>query len=113
MSEYIFHVTSQDEWRQAIQKGEYKPANFDYEGFIHCSYKHQLLAVANRLFRGQTDLLVLVIDPSKLECHMVDENLEGGVEHFPHIYGVLPVNAVVDNMAFPCTPDGYFNLPWE
>lgn len=113
MGENIFHLTSQDEWRQAIRKGEYKPGDFDHEGFIHCSYKHQLQSVANRLFRGQADLLVLVIDPSKLECQVVDENLEGGVERFPHIYGVLPINAVVDRMAFPCTPDGYFNLPWE
>jgi uncharacterized protein (DUF952 family) len=113
MSEHIFHLTSQDEWWQAIRKGKYKPADFDHEGFIHCSYKQQLQSVANRLFRGQADLLVLVIDPSKLECQVIDENLEDGVERFPHIYGVLPVNAIVDTMAFPCNADGYFSSLWK
>lgn len=110
VTEHIFHLTAQNEWQQAKLTGEYKPAGFDHEGFIHCSYKNQLLAVANRRFRGRTDLLVLIIDPAKLECQVIDENLEGGSERFPHIYGALPVNAVVDSMVFPCDPDGSFTL---
>jgi uncharacterized protein (DUF952 family) len=113
MNAHIFHLTSQNEWHHAKLKGAYKPADFDREGFIHCSYKDQLLAVANRRFRGRTDLLVLVIEPAKLDCKVIDENLEGGSECFPHIYGVLPIRAVADSMAFPCDAEGYFSLPWE
>jgi uncharacterized protein (DUF952 family) len=112
MNKHIFHLTSQDEWQQAKLKDEYKPTDFHSEGFIHCSYKAQLLAVANRRFRGRNDLLVLVIEPAKLNCQVIDENLEGGTEPFPHIYGALPIGAVVESRAFPCDPDGTFTLPW-
>jgi uncharacterized protein (DUF952 family) len=39
--------------------------------------------------------VLLEIDPSRLSCRIVDENLEGGVELFPHVYGRLPMSAVV------------------
>lgn len=96
-----------------MAKGVYQPANFSHEGFIHCSYRHQLMTVANRFYRGQNELVVLLIDSTKIVSKLIDENLEGGVELYPHLYGVLPVDAVSDAIAFPCNPDGSFNLPVE
>jgi uncharacterized protein (DUF952 family) len=97
----LYHITSEREARAAAQAGKYTPAGFVREGFIHCSYAHQVLATLNRIFRGRTDLVVLEIDPTLLECKVVDENLEGGTELFPHIYGRLPMSAVVKVHAFP------------
>ncbi len=37
-----------------------------------------MIAVANRIFRGRPDLVLLEIDPAELDCTVVDENLEGG-----------------------------------
>ena len=91
----IFHITSGAEAERAQQTGEYEPAGFAHEGFIHCSYGHQLAGVIERLFRGRTDLVLLEIDPARLECRVVDENLEGGTELYPHVYGRLPMTAVV------------------
>lgn len=91
----IFHITSRAEVIDAARVGEYVPKAFDADGFIHCSYAHQLAQVAERHFRGRTDLVVLEIDPSALSCTVIDENLEGGAELFPHIYGRLPMTAVV------------------
>jgi uncharacterized protein (DUF952 family) len=71
------------------------PLAFEADGFIHCSYAHQLAQVAEHHFRGGTDLVVLEIDPTALSCTVIDENLEGGGELFPHIYGRLPMAAVV------------------
>lgn len=107
----IFHITSADEARIAQEKGTYVPAAFDREGFIHCSYAHQVVPVANRLFRGKRDLVLLEIDPAKLECSIVDENLEGGTELFPHLYGRLKMAAVLRVREFPCDADGGFSLP--
>jgi uncharacterized protein (DUF952 family) len=38
--------------------------------------------------------VVFEIDPALLSCKVIDENLEGGIELFPHIYGRLPMSAV-------------------
>ena len=80
----------------------YEPAAFGREGFIHCSYAHQVAGVANRIFKGRQDLVLLEIDPARLDCTVVDENLEGGSELFPHIYGRLQMSAVIAVRAFPC-----------
>lgn len=106
----LYHITSAREARAAAQAGRYTPHAFNREGFIHCSYVHQVVATANRTFRGRTDLVLLEIDPALLGCNVVDENLEGGAELFPHIYGRLPMSAVVQVHAFPCDAAGVFAM---
>jgi uncharacterized protein (DUF952 family) len=78
------------------------------EGFIHCSNGHQVVWVANQRFRGRTDLVLLHIDPTRLGAQVRYENLEGGEELFPHVYGPIPVTAVVDVVRFLPAEDGTF-----
>jgi uncharacterized protein (DUF952 family) len=106
----IFHITSRTEAIDAAGVGEYVPKAFEADRFIHCSYAHQLAQVAERHFRGRTDLVVLEIDPTALSCTVIDENLEGGAELFPHIYGRLPMAAVVRTHAVRTRGDGRFEL---
>jgi uncharacterized protein (DUF952 family) len=107
----IFHITSASEARRATESNTYKPSGFDREGFIHCSYQHQLREVANRIFYGRDALVILEIDPARLPSAVVAENLEGGTDLFPHIYGLLPMTAVVAIHELPRGPDGLFELP--
>ena len=92
----IYHITSAEEWHLAQSKGEYEPRQFAEEGFIHCSHAHQLEVVVQRFFQGQKNLVVLEIDSDAVECEVIEENLEGGAELYPHIYGKLPLTAVVN-----------------
>jgi uncharacterized protein (DUF952 family) len=91
----IFHITSRAEWEAAMPTGEYRPAAFAREGFIHCSYDQQVDATLHRHFSGRSGLVVLEIDRGRLPSPVVDENLSGGAELFPHVYGPLPISAVV------------------
>ncbi len=55
--------------------------------------------------------MLLVIDPTRLEAELVYEDLyESGII-FPHIYGPLNLDAVVNVLPFPARPDGTFELP--
>ena len=108
----IYHITTRAQATAANKSDEYKPTRFNADGFIHCSYSHQIAAVAEAHFRGQSDLVLFKIDRSKLTCSVVDENLEGGHELYPHIYGPLPMSvAVTDVIDFPCEADGTFKFP--
>ena len=107
----LYHITSAGEARAAAKTGVYEPTAFGREGFIHCSYAHQVAAVANRIFKGRQDLVLLEIDPAKLTCKVVEENLEGGVELFPHVYGRLEMSAVTAVREFECNRDGVFSAP--
>ena len=108
---HLFHITTAEEAAGAMETGKYSPRRFEEEGFIHCSYVHQITRVANLRFREQTGLVLLQIDPVRLDSRVVEENLEGGNELFPHIYGRLPMKAVVKIHGFPCSRDGIFKLP--
>jgi uncharacterized protein (DUF952 family) len=108
--EPIFHITTAIEKNDAAKSGDYAPQAFGAEGFIHCSYRRQVSAVANRRFKGRTDLVLLEIDRSQVPHRIIDENLEGGTELFPHIYGRLPMSAVTRIHAFPCDAGGEFHF---
>ena len=93
MSEPLFHIASAAIW--ARPGDSYVPADFAREGFIHCSTRAQVMRVADRLFRGRPDLVLLMIDVERVDAPVRYENLEGGAELFPHVYGALPRTAVL------------------
>lgn len=107
----IFHITQQTEWDLAKKAGRYEAESLAAEGFIHCSTHEQVVKVANFLFKDQTGLILLVIDSGKIEHDIRYENLNGGEDLVPHIYGVLNTDAVVDVFDFHPMPDGDFKLP--
>lgn len=106
----IFHITERHTWEQAQAKGNYRPKLFSEEGFIHCSTAAQVLQVANTRFRGRSDLFLLSIETDRVGPEIRYENLEGGEELFPHIYGQLNTDAVVRVAEFT-EADGSFKLP--
>ena len=62
----IFHITTHLEWEKALQEGAYTAPSLDSQGFIHCSYAHQVERVANKYYFGQAGLVILVINPKSL-----------------------------------------------
>ena len=106
----IFHITTRNAWERAREQGTYWPAAFPTDGFIHCSTRDQVIQVANIRFRGQSGLVLLSIDTDKVTPEIVYENLEGRQQLFPHIYGGLNVDAVVEVVEFKPGADGFFAL---
>ena len=95
-SDYIYHVTTKQQWAEAQQLGHYDSDTLATEGFIHCSTEPQVAGVLERYYQGQTGLIKLTIDKSKVERPLIFE-LAGSInEVFPHIYGALNLDAVID-----------------
>ena len=90
----IYHIAGKDNSKQITSTGYYKPEGLLNEGFVHCSTKEQVINVANRFYFDQDDLILLEIEDGKLEAKVVYENLEGGSELFPHVYGPIPIRAI-------------------
>jgi len=107
----IYHITSKAEWNAASLIGEYRPINFAKDGFIHCSFKDQVMKVANSYYKNNNDLVLLKISTDLVTSRVVEENLEGGDENFPHLYGALPVEAVIAFAEISKDPAGYFVFP--
>ena len=111
MPETILHITPRSAWEAAQISGVYRGDTLDTEGFIHCSTIAQVLGPANIRFRGQQDLLLLRIDPGKVQSEIIYEDCCESGDLFPHIYGPLNLDAVIDIFDFPPNPDGSFSLP--
>jgi uncharacterized protein (DUF952 family) len=107
----IYHITSRAEWETALASGSFAADSLRTEGFIHCSTAEQVLATANRLFKGRTDLVLLCIETDSVQAEIRYENLEGGASRFPHVYGSLATGSIRAVHAFPPETDGRFELP--
>lgn len=103
MAERIWHIARLTDWESALADGEYRVstrgARLEQVGFIHASFWHQLSGVAEFVFAGEADdLVVLEIDTEALTGHGLTVKVEvpeHGAEGYPHLYGPLPVDAVV------------------
>jgi glutathione S-transferase len=100
----LFHLALRDEWREAIAGGTgaaYRRStlgqSLDEVGFIHCSFAEQVPTIADLVYRGRSDVVLLEIDPDSVPAEIRVEAADDveGSPAFPHIYGPLPVDAVV------------------
>jgi len=119
MSETILHITSREAWKAAQEAGQYTAPSLTSDGFIHCSTRSQVLPVAEKFYKGQTGLVILVIDSTRLSSDLKWEAPSDGAppagvsasETFPHIYGSINLDAVVQVLDFEPTAGGKFILP--
>jgi uncharacterized protein (DUF952 family) len=107
----IYHITQVQSWQAAGETGSYVPPGFKSDGFIHCCAADQIAEVGNRYFRGETDLVLLCIDPQRVAGEVRTEDLTRRGIAYPHIYGPLDVAAVLAVLQFPPEPDGTFKPP--
>ena len=115
----IYHITSRAAWDEARQRGNYRAESLETEGFIHCSTENQVVPVAEKFYSGQDNLYLLVIEPALLSSDLKWEPPSGGTpppgvpedDLFPHIYGPINLDAVVQVFDLQSNPDGKFNFP--
>lgn len=107
----IHHITTKTGWAAALAANTYAADSLASEGFIHGSTREQVIATANRIFKGRRDLVLLCVDTTRVKAEIRYENLEGGANLFPHIYGALAIDAVTAVHDFPSREDGLFELP--
>ena len=109
----IYHITSESDWAAAKERGVYTAPSLEKQGFIHCSTKEQVMDIAEFLFKGRTDVVMLAIDEDNIEPTIIYENLEGGERLFPHIYGELSIDAVVGDAKMTHDNNGEFIFPYD
>lgn len=107
----LVHLCSAEEWLAAQRSGELRPDSLSVQGFVHLSAPEQVHLPANRLYSGRRDLVLLHIDPAKLTDPV---RWEPGVPTdpdamlFPHLFGPLPVHAVMTTTTYVPDAQGRF-----
>ncbi len=98
--EPLFHIALPEDWAAAFATGEYRMSTrgitLQDEGFIHLSTRAQFVVVANNFYGDLDELVLLTIDPERLTDPVRFEPPAPGIDElFPHLYGPLPLSAVV------------------
>ncbi len=115
----IFHITTRKAWIDATRLGRYSAPSLATDGLIHASTLKQVLPVAAQFYRGQTGLVLMELDPKRLTSELKWEPPTGGGpppgvpegDVFPHIYGPINLDAVVQVLDFNAGEGGEFFLP--
>ena len=88
-TQLIYKIVPRDVWAKAKGSGVFPGAEIDLtDGFIHFSSGEQVVETATKHFAGQTDLLLVAVDPAELGDDLKWEPSRGG-DLFPHLYGSL------------------------
>ena len=107
----LVHLCTPGEWALAGKRGAHRPDSLRSEGFVHLSTPQQVHLPANRIFAGRRDLLLLRLDPDLLAAPVRWEPgapVDDPAMRFPHLYGPLPVEAVLGVDSYLPGPDGFF-----
>ncbi len=118
----IYHICSKEALKSAREAGSYRTESLKTEGFIHFSQRHQVLGVAGAFYRGQKDLVILVVDENRVKAVIryeapihpgaVDSArsvIPSNDQQFPHLYGELNIDAVVNVIELPLLSSGDFD----
>ena len=89
----IYHIVLPEVWA-AFDTGLYRHASLDSEGFIHCSFAHQLDGVIERYYSKEDEVVVLEIESDRLMSRMIKEPSTNS-EIYPHVYGPINRDAIV------------------
>ena len=113
--ERIHHLAVAAEWEAAVERGgPYERSTIETslaeEGFIHCSLAEQVQGTADRYYWNRADVLLLTIDTAEVGSPVVVEDLFDRGAAFPHLYGPLPLAAVVSATPVPVGPDGRLDI---
>ena len=108
MEPTIYHLALARDWQAALADGSYATSTLGVslaqQGFIHCSFADQVQRIADLVYSGRDDVLLLSLDPAAVTAPIRVEDV--GSDAFPHLYGELEVSAVRGVRPLAQGPDG-------
>jgi len=88
--DHIFHLAFPEAWDAVQHSGEYFPAHYATDGFIHCSTASQLKETAEVHFPDVNELRIILLHTASLGEDLKWETSRNGVD-FPHLYRGIQV----------------------
>ena len=102
----VYKIVATEEWAKAEAAGAFAGASVDRaDGFIHFSTAEQAPETAAKWFAGRGDLTLAAVEAEALGDDLRWEPSRGGAL-FPHLYGPLPMSAVVWSRPLPLGSGG-------
>jgi pimeloyl-ACP methyl ester carboxylesterase/uncharacterized protein (DUF952 family) len=103
---FIYKVLSEGAW-SALPDPWVGSADDLRDGFVHLSAGTQVRGTIRTHFADAPELVVLAVDPARLPPGALRWEPSRSGKRFPHLYGPLPKNAVVDVTRIPRGDEGH------
>ena len=110
METILYHIVYPEWWETFANKDYYESETLLEEKFIHLSTSEQVDGTLINFFAGAKRLFLLHIDASKLTSNLVYEDLFDTGIAFPHLYGRLNKNAVMQVQELLAAADGVLKI---
>ncbi len=111
MEKAVYKIVASEIWQAAAETGVFEGAGIDLaDGFIHLSTAEQAVRTAELYFAGQEGLTLVAVDTAKLGEALVFEPSRDNAL-FPHLYGPLPLSAVIWAKPLPIGEGGKHIFP--
>lgn len=103
MQDAIYLILPTEQVPATLSKAFYSTPSIDTEGFIHACSESQINYVLTRFYKGKGPLSLLKIDPNLIKPEVKYEGATNNPELglFPHIYGQLNTDAIINVSAIP------------
>lgn len=110
----VFHIVKASQWLNFKANQVYEEKSLESERFLHCCTFEQILHVANNnLKKINEDLLVVCLNTDYLSSELIWEKNEKNGMIFPHLYGPINKEAVINTVKFEKNENGYFFISDE
>jgi uncharacterized protein (DUF952 family) len=102
-----FHLTARTHWDAQRSDAAYTPESFASERFIHCTDgEANVVTVGNRYYAGDPrEMVCLVVNCDQVAAEIRYEDPD---RIYPHIYGPLNTDSVIDVRSVRRKADGTF-----
>ena len=107
-NDLLFTLISKLEWKQISSLGKFEPEYYKKEGHIRCFHGNQVEKAANDLFKDENELLLIVIDPLRIQVPLKNEKI--GQETYPNLYGPFSIDAIIDRIPLKKSKKGTFSV---
>ncbi len=102
----IVHCMKRETWNRVKDKSYFGEESIETEGFIHCSPVDYLWRVTPNFKDIEDDLVILCIDTNRLESEVRWEDGDNCVRYYPHVYGLINMDAVTSVLPYLKDEDG-------
>lgn len=99
MPKVLYKILTPCEWTDFQKSGSFKGSPLDQkDGFIHAALESQYSKIMEKFFKGVRPIVLIKIDATRLpQARIKIEANKPGGDTFPHIYGTIPLEAVVSS----------------
>jgi len=107
----VYRLCHANDWRSAGQAGVFSGDAVDErDGFIHLSAANQVEETARLHYAGIRPLVLLSVDARRIAGDLRWEASRGGIL-FPHLYGSIPLEAILAANTLPEDREGHLMFP--